>query len=326
MQNFIICVSAEANPQELKKRAADSIRKQLKDNLELLSFMKGNIMIQNPLGFIKKAQKEGYAIGAFNIHNLETMQAVVGGAVKTHSPVIIATTLGTINHAGIENITAMINATSLLNDIPIALHADHCSSYEVLETCVKNGYSSIMIDASALPYEENIDITKRVVRMAHVKKVCVEAELGKLGGIEDDIKVDAENAMFTDPKQAVDFVERTGIDTLAIAIGTAHGLYKGEPLLDYNRLKEIRSLVELPLVLHGASGVPFDSIRYAISLGISKVNIATELKIPFADAIKKVFAQNPDESDPRKYMGAGRAAAQEMVEYKINMCGCNNKA
>jgi ketose-bisphosphate aldolase len=202
---------------------------------------------------------------------------------------------------------------------------DHCGDYEILKSCVENGYTSLMIDASKLSYKENVELTKRVVDLGHQNGACVESELGKIGGVEDDVKVDERDAAFTVPEEALDFVIKTGIDTLAIAIGTAHGIYKGKPELDYDRLQKIRALVNVPLVLHGASGVPYDDVRKAISLGISKVNIATELKIPFADAIKEVFSKNPSENDPRNYMGAGRDAAQNMVEYKIRMCRSENK-
>lgn len=278
----------------------------------------------NPIDMIKDAQERGYAIGAFNVHNLETVQAVVRGAVKLQSPVMIATTPGTLRHAGIENIAAIVKVEAEKNDIPIALHMDHCGDYEILKSCVDNGYTSLMIDASKLSYKENVELTKRVVDLGHKNGACVESELGKIGGVEDDVKVDERDAAFTVPEEALDFVTKTGIDTLAIAIGTAHGIYKGKPELDYERLEKIRALVDIPLVLHGASGVPYDDVRKAISLGISKVNIATELKIPFAEAIKEVFAMNPQENDPRNYMGAGRDAAQSMVEYKIRMCGSEN--
>ena len=280
----------------------------------------------NPKQMIIDAQKGGYAIAAFNVHNLETIQAVVRGAVKLNAPVMIATTPGTLRHAGIENIAAMVRLAGENNDIPIALHMDHCGDYEMLESCVKHGYTSLMIDASKLPYEENVALTRRVVELGHGADICVESELGKIGGTEDDLTVDARDAAMTVPEEAVDFVQKTGIDTLAVAIGTAHGVYKGEPKLDYDRLDAIRKEVSIPLVLHGASGVPSDSVQKAIGLGICKVNIATELKIPFADAIKEVFKNDPEANDPRTYMGAGRDAAQAMVEYKIKMCNSQNRA
>lgn len=280
----------------------------------------------NPKSLIACARKEGYAIPAFNVHNLETVQAVISGAAKLKSPVMIATTPGTIKHAGIENIAAIVRICAKNNNIPVALHVDHCGDYELLESCARNGYTSLMIDASKLNYDQNIDITRKVVDLGKKYGICVEAELGKIGGVEDDLRVSEAEALMTVPEEAADFVQKTGIDTLAVAIGTAHGLYKGEPKLDYERLSKIAGMVDIPLVLHGASGLKPEAVKKAISLGISKVNIATELKIPFADAIKKVFKENPEENDPRKYMGAGRQAAQNMVESKILMCGSDDKA
>lgn len=280
----------------------------------------------NPIKEIKKAQAKGYAVPAFNIHNLETIQAVVNGAVEQKSPVMIAATPGTLKHAGIKNIVSLVKNAAEDNDIPIALHVDHCIDYDVIASCIECGFTSVMIDASHLPYEENIALTKKVVELAHKASVCVEAELGKIGGVEDDIEVSEKDAAYTVPDEALDFVKRTKIDTLAIAIGTAHGLYKGKPELDFVRLKEIAEIIDIPLVLHGASGVDAEDVRKAISLGICKVNIATELKIPFADAIKEVFKNKPSENDPRNYMGAGRAATQKTVEKKIEMCKSANKA
>ncbi len=280
----------------------------------------------NPIKKIKEAQAEKYAVPAFNIHNLETIQAVVNGAVKKKSPVMIAATPGTLKHAGIKNIASLVKNAAEDNDIPIALHVDHCTSYDVIKSCIECGFTSVMIDASHLPYEENVALTNRVVELAHKAGVCVEAELGKIGGVEDDIKVSAKDAAYTVPEEALDFVKKTNIDTLAIAIGTAHGMYKGKPELDFDRLKKIAEIVDIPLVLHGASGVYAEDVRKAISLGICKVNIATELKIPFADAIKEVFRNKPSENDPRNYMGAGRAAAQKIVEEKIEMCNSAHKA
>ena len=280
----------------------------------------------NPKEMIIKAQKGRYALAAFNVHNLETVQAVVQGAVKLRAPVMIATTPGTIKHAGIEYISAIVKTAAKTHDIPIALHADHCGDYDLLEACVMYGYTSLMIDASKLGYEDNVYLTRKVVALGRGSNVCVESELGKIGGVEDDVSVDEKQAALTLPDEAYDFVKKTGIDTLAVAIGTAHGIYKGEPKLDYDKLQAIREKADIPLVLHGASGVPAESVKKAVSYGICKVNIATEPKIPFADAIKKVFKENPEENDPRNYMGAGRAAAGEMVERKILMCGCQGKA
>lgn len=275
----------------------------------------------NPMKFLLKAEETGCAIASFNVHNLETIQAVVEGAAEERCPVIIQTTPGTLKHAGIPYVGAIVKAAADRYDIPIALHVDHCTSYETILQCIQSGYTSVMIDSSKLPYDENVAMVKKVVEAAHAVGVAVEGELGKIGGTEDDVSVDEREAAFTVPSEAKDFVSRTGIDFLAIAIGTAHGEYKGRPDLDFKRLSEIREVVSLPLVLHGASGVPDDQIKEALSRGISKINIATELKIPMAEAIKKCFADNPRENDPRNYMGAAKLAVKEVVKQKIRLCG-----
>ncbi|MCG8513244.1 MAG: tagatose-bisphosphate aldolase subunit GatY [Halanaerobiales bacterium] len=277
----------------------------------------------NPLPILKKARQQKLAIAAFNIHNLETMQAVVEGAVEEMAPVIIQTTPGTLEHAGIPFISAMAKAAAEEYRIPIILHLDHCSSFAIAVKCIRYGYTSVMIDGSALPYQDNIKLVAEVVKVAQAAGIAVEGELGRIGGTEDDITVDEREAAMTVPGEALDFVQRTGIDTLAVAIGTAHGLYKGEPLLDFDRLAQIKELVDIPLVLHGASGVPDDSIIRSINRGICKVNIATELKIPLAEAIKNSFKVNPAEDDPRNYLGAGREEVKKVVKRKIRLTGAS---
>jgi len=274
----------------------------------------------NPLNFIKDAEAKGHAIAAFNIHNLETIQAVAEAAAEESCPVIFQTTPGTLKHAGIPYVAAIAKAAAKLYDIPMALHVDHCSCYDTIMECIRHGYTSVMIDTAHLAYDENVEMVKKVVEVAHKYGVAVEGELGKIGGVEDDLIVDERDASFTVPAQAADFVQKTGIDMLAIAIGTAHGEYKGEPNLDFPRLSEIRKLVDIPLVLHGASGVPDYQIKEALSRGISKINIATELKIPMANAIKEIFARSPHENDPRKYMGAAKEAVETVVREKIRLC------
>lgn len=280
----------------------------------------------NPLFFIEAARRKGMAIAAFNVHNLETIQGVVEGAAAERAPVIIQTTPGTLKHAGIPYVAACVKVAAELHDIPIALHVDHCPSYSTIEECIRYGYTSVMIDGSKLPYDENVSLVKRVVELAHGIGVAVEGELGRIGGTEDDLSIDEMEAVFTVPEEADAFVEATEIDTLAIAIGTAHGVYKGEPKLDFKRLAAIRERVSLPLVLHGASGVPEDSVKTAIQGGICKINIATELKIPMANAIQQVFEENPEENDPRNYMGAAKEAVKEVVRQKIRLCGCSGLA
>jgi tagatose bisphosphate family class II aldolase len=280
----------------------------------------------NPIFFLQKAREKGVAIAAFNVHNLETIQAVAEGAAEERAPVIIQTTPGTLKHAGIPYIAACVKEAAKIYDIPIALHVDHCPSYKTIVQCIQHGYTSVMIDGSQLPYGENVELVRKVVETAHYCGVAVEGELGRIGGVEDDVFVDERDAAFTVPSEAKEFVEAAGIDFLAIAIGTAHGMYKGEPKLDFQRLSFIKEVVDVPLVLHGASGVPEASIREAIRRGICKINIATELKIPMADAIKECFKNNPDENDPRNYMGNAKQAVKKAVREKIRMCMSNGFA
>ena len=283
-------------------------------------------MILSTREMLLKAQKEGYAVPAFNIHNLETLQVVAETAMEMRSPVIIAGTPSTIeDYAGPDYVKAMAEVAASKYDVPIAIHLDHFEDVQAIKKDIDIGFRSCMIDASKKPFEENISIVKDIVEYAHEYDAVVEAELGKLGGREDDLVVDEKDAMYTNPDDAVEFVDKTGVDSLAIAIGTAHGLYKGEPKLDFERLKEIRSKVNIPLVLHGASDVPDELVQKAISLGICKVNVATDLKIPFSDAVKEYFKENPKANDPRKYMTPGKEAMKKIVEHKINVCGSANR-
>ena len=283
-------------------------------------------MILSTREMLLKAQREGYAVPAFNIHNLETLQVVAETAMELRSPVIIAGTPSTIeSYAGPDYIKAMAEVASNKYNTPIAIHLDHFEDVNAIKRDIDLGFKSCMIDASKCDFEKNIEIVKDVVEYAHRYDAVVEAELGKLGGREDDLVVDEKDAMYTNPDDAVEFVKRTNVDSLAIAIGTAHGLYKGEPKLDFERLVKIREKVSIPLVLHGASNVPDDLVKKAISLGICKVNVATDLKIPFAEAVKGYFKENPRESDPRKYMTPGKIAMRKIVEHKIMVCGSNNR-
>ena len=283
-------------------------------------------MILSTREMLLKAQREGYAVPAFNIHNLETVQVVAETAMEMKSPVIIAGTPSTIeDYAGPDYIKAMAEVAANKYDVPIAIHLDHFEDVDAIKRDIDIGFKSCMIDASKKPFEENIAIVKDVVEYAHRYDAVVEAELGKLGGREDDLVVDEKDTRYTNPDDAAEFVNKTNVDSLAIAIGTAHGLYKGEPKLDFERLKEIRSKVSIPLVLHGASDVPDELVKEAISLGICKVNVATDLKIPFADAVKKFFNENSKESDPRKYMTPGKEAMKEIVKHKIEVCGSANR-
>lgn len=283
-------------------------------------------MILSTREMLLKAQEGKYAVPAFNIHNLETLQVVAETANEMRSPVIIAGTPSTIeDYAGPDFIEAMAKVAAEKYDVPIAIHLDHFEDVDAIKKDIDLGFKSCMIDASKHEFEENISIVKDIVEYAHKRDAVVEAELGKLGGREDDLVVDEKDAMYTNPDDAKEFVERTKVDSLAIAIGTAHGLYKGEPKLDFERLQEIRAKVDVPLVLHGASDVPDELVQKAISLGICKVNVATDLKIPFANALKEYFKENPDANDPRKYMTPGKEAMKEIVKHKINVCGSANR-
>lgn len=281
--------------------------------------------LQNTKEMLIKAQKEGYAVPAFNIHNLETIQTVVETAAKMRSPVILAATPGTMKFAGRAYIKAIAEVAAREHNIPIALHLDHHTSYEEIIESLKIGIKSVMIDGSHLPFEENVEITKKVVEVAHKYGATVEAELGRLVGQEDDLSVDEKDAVYTDPDAAVEFVERTGADSLAVAIGTAHGMYKTKPKLDFARLKKIRCLVDVPLVLHGASGISKEDVQKCISLGIAKVNISTELKIPFSQALREYLINHPEETDPRKYMAFAKERMKATVKEKITICQSLNR-
>ena len=274
---------------------------------------------------LQDAQEKGYAVPAFNIHNAETIQAILEVCSELRSPVILAGTPGTFKHIAFEEIYALCEAYSASYDIPLALHLDHHEKLDDIRCKVDAGVRSAMIDGSHYPFEENVRLVKSVVDFCHRHDCSVEAELGRLGGVEDDMSVDAESAFLTDPQEARQFVELTGVDSLAVAIGTAHGLYKQRPKIDFARLAKIREVVDIPLVLHGASDVPDEYVRRAIELGICKVNVATELKIAFAAAVKKWFSENPDGNDPRYYMRVGMDAIKEIVRNKITVCGSAQK-
>ena len=295
------------------------------------------------------AREGGYAVGAFNINNMEFVQAITTAAAELESPVILAVSEGAIKYAGFENVVALARVASDEKNIPLSLHLDHGKDMEVIEDCIRGGFTSVMIDGSHLPFDENVAVTRKIVEMAAPAGVSVEGELGRLAGIEDNVSVAEENALFTDPDEAVLFVERTGVDSLAIAVGTSHGAYKfkGEARLAFDRIKAIRSKVSIPLVLHGASGVdqehveiansygaslagtkgvPEEAITEAVKLGICKVNIDTDMRIAFMAFVRKAFAEKPENIDPRKYLAAGRDAVMGVVKKKIQLFGSNGKA
>ena len=289
--------------------------------------------------------------GAFNVNNMEIIQAIVDAAAEENSPVILQASSSAIKYARVGYLKKMVEAAIEEHDIPIALHLDHGPDFETCKMCVDHGFSSVMIDGSKYDFEENIDLTKKVVEYAHSKGVVVEAELGKLAGIEDDVNVSANDAMYTDPDQAKEFVERTGCDSLAIAIGTSHGAYKfkGEAKLRFDILAEIKKRIpNTPIVLHGAStvipelvemcnnfggeipgakGVPNEMLKQAGKSGVSKINVDTDLRLAMTANIRKVFGEKPSEFDPRKYLGPAREAVKEIVGYKIENVFCSsNKA
>ena len=298
----------------------------------------------------QRAYKEKYAVGAFNVNNMEIIQGIVDAAKEERSPLILQVSAGARKYAKPVYLRKLVDAAVEDTGLPVVLHLDHGEDFEICKACVDDGFTSVMIDGSKYPFEENIEVTKKVADYAHSKGVVVEAELGKLAGIEDNISVSEREATFTDPDQAVEFVERTGIDSLAVAIGTSHGAYKfkGDPMLDFERLEKISSLLPgFPLVLHGAStvltefvklcnqyggdipgakGVPEDMLRKAAGMGVCKINIDTDLRLALTAAVREYLTNNPSVFDPRKYLGPAREAIKLMVAHKIrNVLGCSGK-
>ncbi len=297
-----------------------------------------------------KALNSDYAVGAFNVNNMEIIQGIVEAAQQENAPLILQVSAGARKYAKPAYLTKLVEAAIIDTGVDICLHLDHGEDFDICKKCVDDGFTSVMIDGSKHPFEENIRMTKDVVDYAHAHGVVVEAELGKLAGIEDAVNVDARDATFTVPEEAAEFVAKTGVDSLAVAIGTSHGAYKfkGEPKLDFDRLKEIRSLIpKTPLVLHGAStvlpefvakcnqyggnipgaqGVPEEMIKEAAKYGVCKVNIDTDLRLAMTAEIRKYLSENPTEFDPRKYLGPARDAIRDMVAHKIrNVLGASNK-
>ncbi len=274
---------------------------------------------------LKKAQEGHYAVGAFNVENMEMVMAVISAAEEMNAPVIMQTTPSTVKYAGLDYFLANVKVAASRANVPVAIHLDHGSSFELASEAFRTGYTSIMIDGSHGDFESNVKVSKAVADMCKSSGIAVEAELGKVGGKEDDLD-GGDGDIYTDPLEAKEFVERTGVDSLAIAIGTAHGMYKGEPKLDLDRLSEIREVVSVPLVLHGGSGIPDSKVQESIRRGICKVNYATELRIAYTDGIKKYLSENPDTIDPKKYNKAGFDEVKKFVKEKMRVCGCENKA
>ena len=298
----------------------------------------------------KKAYEGNYAVGAFNVNNMEIIQGIVDAAKQENAPLILQVSAGARKYANPIYLRKLVEAAIEDSGVDICLHLDHGDSFEICKQCVDDGFTSVMIDGSKLPFEENIALTKKVVDYAHLKGVVVEAELGKLAGVEDAVKVNAKDATYTDPDQALEFVQRTGVDSLAIAIGTSHGAYKfkGDPSLDFERLSTICNLLpDFPLVLHGSSsvpkefvdlcnkyggaipgaaGVPEEMLKRASQMGVCKINIDTDLRLAMTACIRQILVENPSEFDPRKYLGPGRTAIKDMVAHKMrDVLGCSGK-
>lgn len=271
--------------------------------------------------------KNGYAVGQFNMNNLEFVQAIVEAANEEKSPVILGCSEGAIKYMGIDYTVAMARVAAETAKVPVILHLDHGPSFEYVVKCVRAGFSSIMIDASHYALDKNIALTKQVVDLCHPLGIEVEGELGRIGGTEDDLTVDERDATLALPEEAKRLVEETGIDALAPAIGSAHGVYVGKPELAFGRLQEISQLLpNIPMVLHGGSGIPDEDIRKAISLGVSKINVNTENQIAITNTIREIFAKDAKVYDPRKYLGPGKAAIKETVKEKMRLFGSSGRA
>ncbi len=281
-------------------------------------------MMMDTRDLLLQAQSGGYAIGAFNTENLEIMQAVFEAAEETQSPFILQTTPSMLKYATPDAFFGMAHGLSLTASVPVSLHLDHGNSFASAAKCLCAGYTSVMIDGSKLAYEENIALTRRVVEMCAPCSVPVEAELGKVGGKEEEVVTN--DPGYTDPAEAVDFCQRTGISSLAVAIGTAHGFYSGTPQLDLARLSQIRERVSIPLVLHGASGLTDEDIQNCVQRGICKVNFATELRNAYTEGVKEALAQNPSLYDPKEFGKAGRARVKTLVIQRMIVCGAAGKA
>ena len=299
---------------------------------------------------LKKAYEGGYAVGAFNVNNMEIIQGITEAAKEERAPLILQVSAGARRYANHTYLVKLVEAAIEETGLPICLHLDHGEDFEICKACIDGGFTSVMIDGSKYPFEENIRLTKQVVDYAHERGVVVEGELGRLAGVEDDVKVSEDEAIYTDPDQVVEFVERTGVDSLAIAIGTSHGAFKfkGEPKLRFDILEEIqRRLPGFPIVLHGASsvipeyveiinkyggdlagaqGVPEEMLRKAASMAVCKINIDSDLRLAMTAALRKYLHENPEHFDPRQYLAPAREAIKELVRHKIiNVLGCNNK-
>jgi len=275
---------------------------------------------------MQQAKREKFAVGQFNMNNLEFAKAIMEAAEEENSPFIYGVSEGAIKYMGLDYVVAIARAAAEKSKIPVVLHLDHGSSFEVAMQCIKAGFTSVMFDGSHYPLEENIRLTREVVNAAHAMGISVEGELGTIGGTEDDLSVAEEDAKLAKPEEAIRFFEETKVDALAIAVGTAHGMYKGEVRIRYHIIEEVSSKVPVPIVLHGGSGVPDEAIRKSIELGVGKINVNTENQVAMTNAIKEVFAKKPDVYDPRKYLGPAKDAMKEVVKSKMRLFGSSGKA
>lgn len=276
--------------------------------------------------FLPKAKANRFAVGQFNMNNLEFAQAIVEAAMEENSPFIYGISEGALKYMGYEFTVAMAEAAAKKSGLPIALHLDHGSSFEVAMKCIRAGFSSVMFDGSHYPFEENIRLTKEVVKAAHAMGVSVEGELGTIGGVEDDLSVDEKDATLAKPAEAIRFYEETGVDCLAIAVGTAHGMYAGDPDIKFDIIEEVTKSIPVPIVLHGGSGVPDAMIRKAILAGAGKINVNTENQVACTAMIREVLNKDGKVFDPRKYLGPARDAMVEVVRSKIKLFGSSNQA
>ena len=305
--------------------------------------------LTTPKAMFERAGREGYAIGAFNVNNMEIIQGIMQAGSEERAPLILQVSAGARKYAGQPYIMKLVEAALMENDLPVVVHLDHGADFDICKACIDGGFTSVMIDGSHLPFEENIAVTRRVADYAHERGVWVEAELGKLAGVEEHVS--SEHSVYTDPDEAVEFVWRSGCDSLAVAIGTSHGAYKfkGDARLDFERLEKITSLLpDYPLVLHGASsvpqefvdmankyggrlggakGVPEDMLRRAAASGVCKINIDSDIRLAMTANIRRYLAEHPEEFDPRSYLKPAREAVKLMVQHKIrHVLGCSGKA
>lgn len=275
---------------------------------------------------LKKAYDGKYGVGAFNANNLEQIQGIIEAAEEEKAPVILQASQGAIKYAGLDNVTAIVLSIARSARVPVSLHLDHGTDFNQNVRCLRAGFTSLMFDGSALPFKDNVDITRKIVEIAQPCGVSVEGELGRVAGTEDDLTVDEVDALMTQPDQAAEFVKLTGIDALAVAVGSVHRMKVQAAVLDIDRIRKIKATTGIPLVLHGSSGVTDDSIKKAIEEGICKINVATALNMAFVEGIREAVKNKPDEVDPRNIIGVGKAKLKEVVREKIRLFNSNGKA